>query len=84
MRFPFRLLCLSLVFTIPDLAAPQTLHSSCEAGDLPGLDKRHTFWKARAPPNILFILTDDQGIRSDSLIMVQSLPIRSRFAYELP
>jgi hypothetical protein len=84
MPFPFGLLCLILLLVVLNSATPQTLHSSYEAGELPGLYKRHAFWKARAPQNILFILTDDQGIRSDSLIMVQSLLIRSRLAHELP
>jgi hypothetical protein len=84
MPFPFGYLYLILLLIIPDSVTPQTLHSSYEAGELPGLYKRHAFWKARSPPNILFILTDDQGIRSDSLVLDQSLLIRSRLAYELP
>ena len=73
MQFPFKLLCLTLLLIIPDLATPQTLPNSYDARELPGLDKRNAFWKSRARPNILFILTDDQGISSDSLITVQKL-----------
>lgn len=73
MQFPFKLSCLTLLLILSDSATPQTLQGSYEARELPGLDKGHAFWKARSRPNILFILTDDQGICSDSLITVQML-----------
>jgi hypothetical protein len=66
MQFPSKLLCLTLLLSISDSVTPQTLQSSYEAGELPDFEKRKAVGKARVNQNILFILTDDQGIGSDS------------------
>lgn len=73
MQFSIKFLCLTLLLIMPNSAAPQTWQSSDKARELPGLDEGHAFWKARARPNILLIVTDDQGICSDSMITVQKL-----------
>jgi len=83
MQFPFKLLWLVLSVTLPESVAADNPQRSYKAKRLPDFDKRHTFWKAHARPNILFILTDDQGICPNSLTSVQKLTLLSRLAYEL-
>ena len=73
MQFSIKFLCLTLLLIMPDSAVTQTLLSSEKARELPHLDERHAFWKARARSNILLILTDDQGICYDCMITVQQL-----------
>jgi hypothetical protein len=66
MQFPLKLICLTLLLITLVLATPQNLKSSYKARELPDPGKRNAFGKAHARPNILFIITDDQGIYSVS------------------
>lgn len=59
MQFPSKLFCLTLLLFMPDLVTPQKLQNGYK-------EKRQAVVKAHDRPNILFIITDDQGIGSDS------------------